>query len=107
MAERLPCKRSSSATAAFAVGKDLPLGLGLLGFGAGADFGGNRSAIFRPTAARIAAGAQPAWQFTKALPSSPTDALRLALPSSWAGQRADQPLPDFFAPGSLARRISM
>ena len=35
---------------------------------------------------------QPAWHLTSARPSSPTATLKLAFLSSWAGQRADQPV---------------
>src|SRR5262249_1548045 len=84
-----------------------PPTLGLpLRVGVAPAFGGNRSASFMPTAARIAAVSQPAWHFTRALPSSPWATLRLARRSSWTGQRADQPLPTFLASDNLVSRVS-
>ncbi len=64
---------------------------------------GIRSNTVRPTAAQIASALQPAWHLTSARPSSPSAIDRLARRSSWAGQRADQPLPDCLASGSFAR----
>ena len=46
---------------------------------------------------RFASGMTP----NSAAPSRPSAMLRLARRSSWAGQRADQPVPVFFAPGSF------
>src|SRR5262249_31946087 len=106
-ADRLRCRRSSSATASLAVANVRPPGAGLpLRVGVGPLFGGEQSASLRPTAARIAPVSQPAWHFTSAVPSSPWAMLRLARRSSWAGQRADQPLPAFLASDNLANRVS-
>src|SRR5262249_41826731 len=83
------------------LGLDLPLRVGV-----GPGLAANKSDHSKPTADRIADVSQPAWHFTNTLPSSPSATLRLALRSWWAGQRADQPLPDFLAPGSLANSVS-
>src|SRR5262249_52921108 len=105
-ADRLPCRPSSSATASLAVGNDRPPDAGLpLRDGGPLALAGNSSANLRPTADRIAAVSQLAWHLISALPSSPSDTLRLALWSSWAGQRANQPSPAFFAADSLEIRI--
>jgi hypothetical protein len=43
-------------------------------------------ALPSPSAATIAVVSQPAWHFTKAVPSSPDETLRLACLSSWVGK---------------------
>ena len=85
--------------------RGLPLPLGLLGVG-NVSAVGIRSTTRRPTAAQIASALQPAWHLTSARPSSPSPIDRLARRSSWAGQRADQPLPACLASGSFANSRS-
>ena len=56
-----------------------------------------------PAASRIASKVQPAWHLSSSLPPSPSPMLRLAVRSSWAGQRAIQPCPVRFALSCRAR----
>src|SRR5437868_4304936 len=67
---------------------------------------GIKSARRRPRAAQTASAVQPAWHLTRARQPSPSAMDRLARRSSWAGQRANHPLPAGLASGSLANRRS-
>ena len=69
-------------------------------------FGGDRSDTPSPTAAATASTGQPTKPWARARPSSPAETVRPARPSSWAGHRADHPVPDVVTRSRLDRSSS-